>query len=133
MQEEQREEKSFQFNKWGLLSNFCLPKKTRLLKRAQFLTLSKQGIKVHTGYFLALVLKEKAQNNRIGITVSKKVGNAVARNRIKRIIREYFRHNKETMSGPKDINIIAKKGLTTLSNRQIIEKLDKLFAKIDLV
>jgi ribonuclease P protein component len=29
-----------------------------------------------------------------------------------------------------DINIIARKGLTTLSNRQLIEKLDKLFAKI---
>jgi len=114
------------------LSNFCLPKKVRLLKRAQFLTVSKQGKKVHTGSFLAIVLKGTALNNRIGITVSKKVGNAVERNRIKRIIREYFRHNKENISGPNDINIIARKGLTTLSNRQIIEKLDKLFAKIAL-
>jgi len=109
-----------------------LPKKVRLLKRAQFLTLSKQGKKVVTGCFIAMVLKETAQNNRIGITVSKKVGNAVERNRIKRIIREYFRHNKENISGPVDINIIARKGLATLSNMQIIEKLDKLFTKIAL-
>lgn len=115
------------------MSIFCLPKEARLLKRAQFLTVSEQGTKVHTGSFLAIVLKGKAHNNRIGITVSKKVGNAVARNRIKRLIREYFRHNKDKMSGPRDTNIIAKKGLTTLSNRQIIEKLDKLFAKIALV
>jgi len=107
-----------------------LPKKVRLLKRAQFLTLSKQGKKVVTDCFIAIVLKETAQNNRIGITISKKVGNAVERNRIKRIIREYFRHNKENISGPKDINIIARKGLTSLSNRQIIEKVDKLFSKI---
>ncbi|MBU1344845.1 MAG: ribonuclease P protein component, partial [Proteobacteria bacterium] len=52
------------------MSNFCFPKKVRLLKRAQFLTLSKQGKKVHTDGFLAIVLKETAQNNRIGITVS---------------------------------------------------------------
>ena len=114
------------------MSNFCLPKKVRLLKRAQFLTLSKQGKKVYTDCFIANILKRKAQNNRIGITVSKKVGNAVERNRIKRIIREYFRHNKENISGPMDISIIARKGLTTLSTGQIIEKLDKLFSKIAL-
>ncbi|MCP3872383.1 MAG: ribonuclease P protein component [Desulfobacteraceae bacterium] len=107
-----------------------MPKKVRLLKRAQFLTLSKQGKRVHTNCFIAIVLKGTAQNNRIGITVSKKVGNAVERNRIKRITREYFRHKKDNILGPMDINIIAKKGLTTLSNRQIIEKIDKLFTKI---
>jgi len=114
------------------LTNFCLPKNVRLLKRAQFLTLSEHGKKVHTDSFIAIVLNGTAQNNRIGITVSKKAGNAVERNRIKRIIREYFRHNKENISGPKDINIIARKGLATLSNKLIIEKLDKLFIKIAL-
>jgi ribonuclease P protein component len=112
------------------LSNFCLPKMARLRKRAQFLTLSKQGKKVYTDCFIAIVLDSTVQNNRIGITVSKKVGNAVRRNRIKRLIREYFRHNKERISGPKDINIIARKGLTPLSNQKIVEKLDKLFTKI---
>ena len=102
------------------------------MKRAQFLTLSKQGKKVYADGFLALVSVGKAHNNRIGITVSKKVGNAVERNRIKRIIREYFRHNEKNISGPKDISIIAGKGLTSLANRQIYEKLDKLFAKIKL-
>lgn len=136
--EEQRAEKDWLPDK-GLynlkvrnLRNFCLPKEARLLKRGQFLTLSKQGKKVYTDCFIAIVLKGTAQTNRIGITISKKVGNAVARNRIKRIIREYFRHNKHNISGPEDINIIARKGLTTLSNRQIIEKLDKLFSKIAL-
>jgi ribonuclease P protein component len=112
------------------LSNFCWPKKERLRKRAQFLTLSKQGKKVYTDCFIAIVLDAAAQNNRIGITVSKKVGNAVRRNRIKRVIREYFRHHKESITGPKDINIIARKGLTPLSNQQILEKLDKLCRKI---
>lgn len=80
--------------------------------------------------FIAIVSRGTTQHNRIGITVSHRTGNAVERNRIKRIIREYFRHNKEIISGPKDINIIAKKGLTALSNQSMIEKLDKLFKKI---
>ena len=114
------------------MKNFCFPKKARLLKRGQYLKLSKQGKRVYTDYFIAIVLKDTAQNNRIGITISKKVGNAVERNRIKRIIREYFRHNKEKISEPADINIIARKGLTALSNRKIIEKIDKLFSKIEM-
>jgi len=112
------------------LKNFCFPKEVRLLKRGQYLKLSKQGKRVYSDCFIAIVLKGTAQNNRIGITISKKVGNAVERNRIKRVIREYFRHNKEKISKPMDINIIARKGLTALSNREIIEKLDKLFSKI---
>ena len=75
-------------------------------------------------------MQREASNNRIGITVTKKIGNAVERNRIKRIIREYFRHHKKMIQGPKDINIIAKKGLARLSHQMIIEKLDKLFTKI---
>ena len=112
------------------MNKFSLPKERRLLKRADYLTLSKQGKKIHTGAFLAIVLDRANKHNRIGITVSKKVGNAVARNRIKRIIREYFRHRKDEIPGTRDMNIIAKKGLATLSNRQIFEKLDKLFTKI---
>lgn len=112
------------------MSSFTLPKDVRLLKRADFLKLSKHGRTIRTGAFIAAVLDGAGKNNRIGITVSKKVGNAVGRNRIKRIIREYFRHRKDSFQGIKDINIIAKKGLLQLTHRQIIEMLDKLFKKI---
>ncbi|MDD9302385.1 MAG: ribonuclease P protein component [Desulfobacter sp.] len=112
------------------MSHFSLPKDVRILKRVQFLRLSKQGKKIRTGYFIAAVLPGTGKHNRIGITVSKKVGNAVARNRIKRLIREYFRHQKDSIPGINDIQIIARKGLTALSNREITEKIDNLFKKI---
>ena len=132
MPEGQREEKDWLCDSGVSLSDFSFPKTSRLLKRGQFLRLSKQGKKIHTGYFIAIVLNGTEKNNRIGITVSKKVGNAVERNRIKRVIREYFRHRKESFKEIRDINIIGKKGLTRLTNGQIIEKLDKLFTKIAL-
>ncbi len=112
------------------MSNFSLPKDVRLRKRVEFLKLSQHGRKIRTSYFIAAVSRGTEKNNRIGITVSKKVGKAVARNRIKRLVREYFRHRKDVLSGTNDISIIARKGLATLSNKQIYEKLNKLFEKI---
>ena len=45
---------------------------------------------------------------RLGVTVSRKVGNAVTRNRVKRGIREWFRSRSSTLEG--DIVVIARKG-----------------------
>jgi len=46
---------------------------------------------------------------RIGITVSKKVGNAVRRNRIKRLLREYYRRHKELFMPGVDYSFVARK------------------------
>lgn len=45
---------------------------------------------------------ESAQT-RLGITVTRKVGNAVRRNRIKRVMREAFRRNRESLQPPLDL------------------------------
>jgi ribonuclease P protein component len=61
---------------------------------------------------------------RIGITVSGKVGNAVTRNRLKRLIREFYRQNKGLFL-PRYYNIIAKQGAARLEFSGIIHELGR--------
>jgi ribonuclease P protein component len=55
-------------------------------------------------------MKTDTQKNRIGISVSKKVGNSVVRHRITRLIRESYRLNETEFDGGLDIVVIARPG-----------------------
>ncbi len=110
---------------------FSFKKTVRLLKRSEFLRLSSFGEKIQNKYFIAVFTTGRFEEPRLGVTVSKRVGKAVTRNRIKRLVREYFRLEKHHI-GNWDINIIAKKNVAGLSTAQIYSYLQKLFDKIQL-
>ena len=65
----------------------------RLQKRADYLAVQAEGAKTHGRHVLGIA-RERTDSQlagRLGLTVTKKVGNAVVRNRIKRMLREWMR------------------------------------------
>jgi ribonuclease P protein component len=98
------------------------PKSERLLKRRDFQALSRYSWKVHTEHFIIICGGINSESSRIGITVSRKVGNAVTRNRAKRMIREFYRLNK-TLFSLYDYNIIAKPGVDLLVYSELVREL----------
>ncbi|MBB84698.1 MAG: ribonuclease P protein component [Deltaproteobacteria bacterium] len=65
-------------------------------------------------------------SSRLGITVSRKVGNAVVRNRFKRRIRAWFRANREELAAPVDLVVIARSPAGKLSLAELDLRLREL-------
>jgi ribonuclease P protein component len=115
---------------YRLLSRTTFTKAERIRKRTEFRRLSKDGRRFHAPFFLAVVGPAPTPSHRLGITVSKKVGKSVRRNRIKRLAREYFRHHAAELRGPLDIHMIAKSGAAELSSKEIFAQFQNLFHRL---
>ncbi len=87
-----------------------MKKDYRIKKNNDFQAVFKKGRSTANRQFIVYVLKKENQPSfRIGLSVSKKIGNAVVRNRIKRYIRQSFFEMKEGLSDGNDYVIIARK------------------------
>lgn len=84
-------------------------KAARLRRRREFLQVQQRGRRLYAGEVLVLALAAGGDRPRIGITVSSKVANAVARNRVKRWVREAFRAIQRDLP-PVDLVVVARKG-----------------------
>lgn len=88
-----------------------LGRRERLRRRPDFLLVQERGRRYSGKNFLMLVLartEDTAGAARLGITVSKKVGNAVVRNRVKRWVRESYRRTKGLAPRGCDLVVVAR-------------------------
>jgi ribonuclease P protein component len=83
-------------------------KEYRLLKRRDFFFGNGETRTVQTKSFTILCCENLEKGPRLGIVASRKVGNAVTRNRIKRLVREFFRVYRNVMHRREDIVVIVR-------------------------
>ncbi|TDF94347.1 ribonuclease P protein component [Paenibacillus piri] len=86
-----------------------MEKKNRLTKREYFDKVYRGGRSVANHQFVLYFYARRQPGFRLGISVSKKLGNAVVRNRIRRMIKEIIRLNAERLPGGYDLILIGRK------------------------
>jgi ribonuclease P protein component len=102
---------------------FSLSKEERILHRKDFIRRLPEDRKRVFPHFLIVLKPNNLGMTRLGLTVGKDKGIAVQRNRIKRILREFFRRSKNRLPPSRDIIIIVLRGANSLTYHQVAEEL----------
>jgi ribonuclease P protein component len=90
------------------MADRCLPRHARLLRRADFVALRGASVRCATACFVAEYCPNPTGGARLGIAVSRRVSKlAVERNRLRRLIRESFRHHRSAIPAL-DVLIVAR-------------------------
>lgn len=114
------------------MADCSFPKTNRLLNARDYQAVfSHSRFKVSCRYILVLAANNGGAHSRLGIIVAKKhIGKAVARNRIKRLLREWFRCQNAFPIGL-DLVVMVRKDADTLSNSQFRQRLAELWADLE--
>ncbi len=105
---------------------YTFPSKLRLRKSEEFKMVIEKGKKRVFSNFIVFLLPNGLSHPRLGVTVSKKIGKAYIRNRIKRLVREYFRLHQHEYKNNMDIVIVARKSASGLDYKAVNKELAPL-------
>lgn len=105
-----------------------LPGRARIRQRSDFQLIFSRGIRRSTTHLRAVILSNQRDWSRIGMAVSRKVGNAVVRNRLKRRLREIFRCHRDQAPETRDFIFIPRPGCADLSFEELREEMVNLIS-----
>lgn len=102
----------------------------RVVHGAEYRSIYSSGTKLHSERFVLFSRENGLSHHRLGITVSRKVGGAVVRNRIKRLFREVFRKSKAEIPYHLDLVLNAKHGCAEAGYNDLREEFLRAVRKI---
>ncbi|MBX3445040.1 MAG: ribonuclease P protein component [Planctomyces sp.] len=116
------------------MTDFRFPSKCRLRRGADFERVYRLKVRAADGCLLIFAARNGLDCTRIGLSVSKKHGNSVVRHRLKRLLREAFRHVRSDLPAGLDLILIPQpSGAPAVATYQdsLLRLARKLHAKLD--
>lgn len=110
-----------------------MKKTVSITQNHEFRSLYYKGGSKASGLLVVYFKKNKYGQNRLGITVSKKVGNAVTRNRVRRLIKENYRLLEAQLVDGYDIVIVARTRMAEADFHQTAAALSSLLHRCNLL
>jgi len=112
------------------LMDSSFPREVRLLDAASYGAVFKRNKRLTNRYWIVLGHRKKTGDARLGLAIAKKrARRAVDRNRLKRIARESFRHNRAQLEGF-DAVVMNKDAAATASSLELRQSLDSLWVEL---
>jgi len=109
------------FHCLGKIKMLNLSKSKILKKNKHFQAVYRHGKSFANRNMVLYVLKAKSGDGRIGFAAGKKLGNAVVRNRVKRLLREAYRQNRHKLSIGADLIIVGRQAIIDKGYGQVEE------------
>jgi ribonuclease P protein component len=102
----------------------AINRRRRVRKRAEFERIQREGERVNTRRFVLILSRqlEATLPSRLGVTASRRVGNAVVRNRAKRVVREAFRATDDLFRDGVDLVVIVRAPLGDTRLGEVVDE-----------
>ena len=90
-----------------------------LKKNRDFQSVYKKGVSFGNKFLVMYVMDNQTEKNRLGISVSKKVGNSIVRHRVTRLVRESYRLQEAMFNSGLDIVVVARNSAASVGYSEI--------------
>jgi ribonuclease P protein component len=112
------------------MKQYPLPKSSLLRKTWEYDLVYKRGRRLQGNNFSLICMANEGSGNRLGISVHGRLKGAVRRNRIKRVIKEFFRANRTVLPPAMDIVITVRRGFAPRTPAEVQEAVRDLLDRI---